>query len=78
MAECRMHRSRRPAWMRRSIAFFSGENLSYARKMLHRKMVGMEQRVERMTMRVVKSGEHSYLDASMLVVAPAGMAAFCL
>ena len=35
----------------------------HASTRLHRKIVGMEHRVERMTMRVAKSGAHSYFDA---------------
>ena len=38
-------------------------------------MVGIEQRVERMTMRVANPGAQSYWEESMLVVAGAGMAA---
>lgn len=41
----------------------------------HWKMVGIEQRVDRMTILVPKSGAQSYLEESMLVVAAAGMAA---
>ena len=41
----------------------------------HRKMVGIEQRVDRMNILVPKSGAQSYLEESMLVVAAAGMAA---
>ena len=49
--------------------------LAHVRMMLQMKIAGMEHRVVKITRRVANWGSRLYLDDSMTVVAPAGMAA---
>ena len=48
---------------------------AHVRMMLQMKIAGMEHRVVKITRRVANWGSRLYLDDSMTVVAPAGMAA---